>query len=187
MRIVMQSKMALLGMQTTNAQANLHNAQPVVEMETTPGELNMKVDLPKVEIDQRQCFSESGLKGVLELSSDNVKEAVQLMYASVGRIAEQGNQLTNFHEGNAIAEQAYYNAYDQFDNEFNMVTMPMSRPQITVKEGKVNLSPTQARLKFTPKLTKPELDYKPGKVDIYLRQKNELRISVEGQNIDLKA
>lgn len=186
MRIVMQSQMALIGLKTNNAQMKQHYVQPVIEMETTTGELNMKVDLPKIEIDQQQCFSESGLKGILELSSDNVKAAVQQMYASVGRIADQGNQLSNFHEGNAIADQAYYNAYDQFDNEFNMVTMPMSRPKITVIEGRVNMDPTRTQIKFNPKLSKPELEYTPGRVDIYLRQKNELLIRVEGQNVDLK-
>ncbi len=188
MRIVMQSQMAQLGIQTKNAQAKLHNEQAVVEIETTPAQLNMKTELPKIEIDQSQCFSESGLKGILELSNENSKNAVQLMYSSIGRIVEQGNQLTNFYEGgNAIADQAYYNAYDQFDKEFNMVTMPQSRPKIAVREGSVNTNYSRGTLKLSPRLTKPELDYTPGKVDIYLKQKNELRISVEGQKFDLKA
>ena len=187
MELSIRSKPALLGIQTQNAQVKLHNAPPILELKTEKAELNMQVTLPKVEIDQKQCFSESGLKGILELSSENVRDAVSQMYASVGRIAEQGNALTDIHTGgNPIADQAYYNAYDQFDKDYNMVTMPKSRPKITVIEGKVNLNPTQGKITATPRLTKPELDYQPGKVDIYLRQKADLQIDFKPSKLDMK-
>lgn len=186
-RLVIQSQPALIGLQTTNAQMNLKNPLPSIEIETTPGSLNAHNTLPKVEIDQSQCFSESGLKGIFELTAENAQYSVQQMLASTGRIAAQGDELTMISSGaNIIAEQGYSNAFDQFDRDWNMVTMPQSRPKITLKEGGVTFNPTPAKVTITPRLTKPEMDYKPGKVDVYLRQKNSIDIQFEGLNLDLK-
>lgn len=182
-----QSQPALIGLQTTNAQMNLRNPQPSIEIETTPAQLNARNTLPKVEIDQSQCFSESGLKGILELTTENASYSLQAMYASTSRIASQGDELTQISSGaNVIAEQAYYNAFDQFDRDWNMVTMPQSRPKITLKEGGVTFNPTPGKVTITPKLTQPEMDYKAGKVDVYLRQRNSIDIHFEGINLDLK-
>jgi hypothetical protein len=187
MRLSINSQQAVLGIQTQNAQYNMRNELPKVEIETKAAELNMSVTLPTIEIDQRQCFSESGLKGVLELATENVQNAVQIMYASIGRIAEQGNELTNIQNGgNVIADQAVYNAYEQFATDYNMVTMPRSRPKITVREGKISTNPTAAEFRNKPRLTKPEIDYQAGKVTIYMLRESSLKIRFEPTQFDQK-
>lgn len=187
MRMVVNAQPALIGLQTHNAQMNLKSPLPKIEIETTPGSLNAHITLPKIEIDQSQCFSESGLKGPLELIAENATNSVSAMYESVGRIAEQGDQLTIINKNaNPIAEQAFYNAFDQFERDFNMVTMPKSRPKITLIEGKVTFDPTPTKVNISAKLTKPEMNYQPGKVEVYLRQKNSIDIRFEGLNLDLK-
>lgn len=178
MGLSITSKPALIGMETQNARLSWKNELPVVELETQNVELNMQTTLPKIKIDQSQCFSESGLKSISELNAENAQRAVSDMYQSIGRIAEQGNELTNFHNGgNVIAEQGYYNAYTQFEKDFNMVTMPRSRPVITLERGEVTMNPTVPRVIANLKMAKLDAQYQPGKVDIYLRQKPELNIT----------
>lgn len=187
MRLVVDAQPALIGIRTTSAQLNMRSEQPLVEIHTEPSNLNAHNTLPKIEIDQSQCFSESGLKGILELTADNAAYSVQAMQESVGRIAEQGDELTNFAGGgNVIAEQAGYNAFDQFARDWNMVTMPQSRPKITLIEGGVKFDPVSAKVTFNAKLTKPEIDYQPGNVEVYLRQKDQINIHFEGLNLDMK-
>lgn len=170
-----QTKPALLGMETKPARLSWKSEQPVVELESQNVELNIQSTLPKIKIDQSQCFSESGLKSINELNAENAQRAVSDMYQSIGRIVEQGNELTNFYSGgNVIADQGYNNAYTQFDKDFNMVTMPKSRPKITLEPGEVKMDPTTPKVIATPRLSKIDFQYQPGKVDIYLRQKPEI-------------
>lgn len=174
------SKPALLGMETKNAKLTWKSELPVVELESKDVNLNMEVTLPKIRIDQSQCFSESGLKSIRELNAENAQRSVSDMYESIGRIVEQGNELTNFYSGgNVIADQGYNNAYTQFDKDYNMVTMPRSRPNITLERGKVSINPTKPEIIATPRLSKIDAEYQPGKVDIYLRQKPSINIEYE--------
>lgn len=187
MRITMQSTPALIGMSTNNAKLDMHTEHPKVEIETTQPRIEMRNEQPKVLIDQSQCFSESGLKSVFELTAENAQMASQLMYESVGRIAEQGNELANIqNKNNAIADQAEYNAYDQFKREFNLGTMPKSRPKITVVEGSTNAQYVKGTVDVKAVRGQIDMQYTPGKVDIYMKQMNQLNIQVEGSNIDLK-
>lgn len=179
MRLVMQSQPAILGYRTNNAQTKMHTAQAKLELEIQDSKLEMTSELPKIQIDQSQCFSESGLKSSRELTAENAANALQQMQASVGRIADQGNQMANIGTGaNVIAEQAYFNAYDQFATDYNMVTMPKSRPKITVIEGRINFSANRAKVVGTPRLSKPEIDYTPGKVEYSMQQYQKLTIQM---------
>lgn len=175
----------LIGMSTTPAKLNMRTTQPKVELHQEHGKVMIQTTAPKITIDQSQCFSESGLKGILELTRDMANESVSIMNESVGRIAEQGTELTNIHlGGNPIADQASYNAYDQFSHEFNMVTMPTSRPNIQLVRGTVRIQATGG--KVDAKLIRGEVatDYSPGKVEIYARSKNSIQFQTTGTIYD---
>lgn len=187
MRLMIDSQPAKLGMITHNAQLNYKTTLPKVELQTDEIQVQLESTQPKITIDQKQCFSESGLKGILELSLENASKASGLMYESVGRIAEQGNALTDIHlGGNPIADQAYYNAYDQFQNEFNMVTMPRTRPDIKLIRGHVNINFKGGTVnkKFVP--GELDLQYNPGKVEIYMLQERQFNMRFEKSKFDMK-
>lgn len=187
MNMVVDAQRAWIGIKTTNAQLNYKITQPIVEMKTEYGSPNAEQTKLQIKIDQSQCFSESGLKGILELSKENCSNAINLMYESVGRIVDQGNALANFHMGgNTIADQGYYNAYEQFDRDFNMVTMPKSRPKIDFVGGGVTFNPTRTVVQMTPKLIKPEFNYHAGNVEVYMKQHSQIQVRFEGLNLDLK-
>lgn len=187
-RLRMSSTQAIIGIQTQNAQVEYETTKPSVEIEQEQAQILLQSTLPKITIDQSQCFSESGLKGVLELIAENASYGLNKMHESAGRIAEQGNQLADIGRSayDAIANQAEYNAFSQFDFDYNMGTMPMSRPRINVIEGRVQVSSDGGTVKITPREGKINLNYTAGKVEIYLQQKNSLTIQVEGGSIDLK-
>lgn len=187
MRIMMTSQPTLLDIRTINARTTMHTELPKLDLETEKANLNMQTELPKIQIDQSQCFSESGLKTCAELSAENASRSVQEMYASIGKTVEQGNALTDFHNGaNMVAEQSFFNAYDQFEREFGMVTMPMSRPNITLNRGKVNTDYQPGRINATPRLSKPEINYEPGKVDISVKQYNSIKFRTEPSTLDVR-
>lgn len=187
MRLVVESQPARIGMQTRNASVQRQTTLPKVELQTEQARVEVESTLPKIQIDQRQCFSESGLKGILELTAENAANSVSEMYASIGRIAEQGNALTEIQNGgNVIADQAYYNAYDQFLKDYNLVTMPKSRPKITLQEGAINLKVKGGTVSKNYVKGEIQTEYNPGKVEIYMLQERMFNLRFEKSQLDMK-
>jgi len=187
MALEIRTTPAILGHNITKPQQSIEQPKAQVEGGFTLPQVRVEATLPKVAIDQNQSFNESGLKHVKSFSEDYVAFAKQKMQESIGRIAEQGNQLANVHEGgNVIADQGLYNAFDQFYHEFGMVTMPRTRPQIDLIEGQVNINVTEGQNNQRVVAQKPRIDYQPGKIERYMKQYNSISIRYLGEKVDMK-
>lgn len=187
MALSIQTQPAILGYNITKPQLSIEQPKATVEGSLTLTKTKIVATLPKVQISQEQAFNESGLKNVRAFGEDAVNYAKSKMHESVGRIAEQGTQMANIHlGGNVFAQQAAYNAFDQFDHEFGMVTMPRSGAQISVQEGSLDIQVTDGKITGKIRARKPILDHKPGKLEIFMKQYNSISINFEGENLDLK-
>ncbi len=172
-----------LGINRTPGRFEMQSPGYTLNMSVTQAQVTVESTLPKITIDQSQCFSEAGRKGNAELTAEMVSYARNAMLSSVGRIAEQGNQLANIpNASGAIADQAYYNAYEQFDKEFNLGTIPKSQPRIDVIEGKLDIKVIEGQVTNNSVPQKLSLQYQKGAVEIYLKQ----RPSIETRFVDVK-
>lgn len=178
---------AVLGYNIKKPQQTIQQPKAHVEGSMTHARISMHSTRPQLTIDQVQSFNESGLKSVTAFSDEYVSFAKEKMQESIGRIASQGNQLTDVHlGGDQIAEQAVYNAYDQFYHEFGMVTMPRTGPQINITPGDLQIQVTRGQLNGKIIAQKPIINYQPGKVERYMEQYNSISIQYVGKNVDLK-
>lgn len=183
-------------MKSQNAYIGIKSDKPIQSIEQPKGELGLhqeqvKVEvestLPKVQIDQTQAFSESGLKGVLELGLENAKRAMGIMIEKIDRIVAEGNQFADIQTGvDVVAENADDNAFSQFNSDLTLSTMPMSGPTINVIEGSNDIKVTGGTVETNPIINKPIVSYQPGKVNIYLEQRNSLTITAVGDKFDKK-
>lgn len=179
---------ASLSIRTSPTVLNYHSQPAKIHIENPKGsqldikieqpQLEMQSTQPKVLIDQSQCFAESGLKSIGALISDTASFAYSKGLEAIGKIVDQGNQMADVHKGDPIPDQAAYNAYDQFVREWNIVTMPRSRPDITVIEGKVNITVKRGQVQNNTRLQLPKITYNPGKLDIYVKQHYSIKINV---------
>jgi len=187
MRLEMNSQRAQIGMKTTPPVQDIQQPHAELDLKTTHAKAQVEGTLPKVQIDQSQAFSESGLKGIVDFTSEIIQRAKSDMQNAMARAADQGNQLADIHNStNVIAENADDNAWGQFENEFGMVTMPSSRPEITVIEGELDIQVQEGKVENNTRAQKPIVDYRRGKLDIYLKQRNSLEIRAVEDQFDLK-
>lgn len=174
-----------LSVNSTNALIGMNIKEPQIQIKQPKGDLNIKqTDLsfevasekPRIIIDQYQCFAESGRKNSIDLSIDNSQYAKQRVIEGIRRRVEDGNRLANIKKGmpSAIAELATKN-YHGPQKEFNMVTMPKSRPKIDVT-GYINIKWKMGTTNISYERKDPIVNLNRGKVDIYLRQKNNIEI-----------
>lgn len=187
MRLEMRSQMAHIGIETSRGIQTIEQPRAEVDIRTNHAQVRVEGTLPKVLIDQSRCFSESGLKGVLELLAEMAQGARTACLEGMARTADQGNQLADIHNGTSvIADVADDNAWGQFQKEFGMVTMPRSRPQITVIEGELDIRVEEGRVENQTRPQKPVIEFQRGKLDIYLEQRNYLEIRAVGNAYDIQ-
>ncbi len=186
MALEIRTTQALVGVNRTPAKLSIEQPKAEVDGSISLPKIKVEGTLAKIKINQTQCFNESGRKSVEAFSADYVNFAKQKMQESIGRIAEQGNQLTDIHlGGNPIADQGASNAYDQFEHEFGMVTMPRSRPQIDVIEGTLDIKVEEGEITGKVRAKQPILNHDKGNIEFYLKQKNSISIKYLGENVDI--
>lgn len=183
MSLQIQQTRGQIGIQTSPGQMQIESPKQTLELSVTQAVVIVDSDPAKITIDQSQCFSESGLKGIVDFMADAVSFAKSQMFQSMGRIAEQGNALTDIHlSKTAIGDQGMYNAYDQFIYDYNMETMPKSRPVINIIEGNLDIQVREGQINNTTKIQKANLSYRHGSVQISMLQYPSINI----QAVDTK-
>lgn len=184
MKLVIDSQSAKVGIDIYNASVNRKTGDAKVSIDTKETQINIDATMPKVLIDQSRCFSESGLKTNSELTADYAAEGVGKMNQGVARIVAQGNQLAQI-GSNPIPAQAEYNAYGQFEHSFGLVCMPKSRPQINLVKGQLDIG-FSGDVKIGYQKGYNDAQYNPGRVQVYLDQKNYMKTTFEKTALDLK-
>lgn len=187
MAIEIKTTPMVISYNRTPAKLSIEQPKAQVDSSITHAQVRVTATLPKVTIDQDQAFNESGLKNVQAFSEEYVAYAKQKAQESVARIASQGDDLRDVHKNpNAIADNARYNAYDQFLHEFGMVTMPRTRPQIDVIEGELDIQVQEGEYNENVTVQKPIIDYQRGQWDFNVEQYNSISFRYLGKNVDLQ-
>lgn len=188
MRLVMQSTRARIGIEKTPHTQQIEQPHADFQLQTQHAKVQIRQTHAKVQIDQTKPFAESGLKGFLALTAENAQIARSLFLSGTAQIAEQGNEMSDIHKGyDAVVNQADANAFTKFNRDYGLVTMPRSRPDISIIEGKVDIQVIEGKVTNNTRARKPVHNYRQGKVSVYLAQRNSLNIQVEGSQLDLKA
>lgn len=184
MGIQIQTTQALIGINRTPGKLELSSPQAVLDIQIEEPKMEISGTLSRIEIDQTQCFAESGNKTIFMLNKDNADNAKQIALANIAKVTRQGYELASIEDGgNPIASHAKENAYTQFDNEFGMVTMPKSRPVITVIDGEMDYNFTRGDVILNPQIQRVTSNYTQTKIETYLRQKNSIEINFVDEKV----
>lgn len=189
MRLQMRSQQALIGINTEKATINKKTKLPKLNLHIEKPKLEIKTTQAKVYIDQTEAFADVGIKKPARFTRDNVSYAKQKMQESIARIVSQGDQLAdiqNINDDTVIANQAYENAFGQFEYDWTYSHIPKNGPKFTPVRGEVNIKLKKGNVSGRLEKGRIDREFNRGKVNIYLRQKNSLKITVVNDRFDLK-
>lgn len=166
------------------AEQRLEQKLARIEIDTVPAQLEMVGEPFRLEINQYPCFAEAGLKNVFDLTRDEAERARQLALEGIAMRAREGDELAAIErKGNPLVEQALDAAFPP-PAEFNIALMPVSRPEIRISGGKkLMIEPGRTEISYVPGYVNHV--FRPGKVEIYLAQKPELKIEFTGNTVDI--
>lgn len=157
------------------------------DLEKNPPELDLKVELPKIEkIDFKAPFSEIGLADMPTLSRLWFYEAQDLTWQAVEKIVREGDELGAIEKGISISDIAELNAFPEKD--YNVDLIPKSPPEIFFSEGRVDTNLKEGYVKVDVAPLPVDISYEYGKVKPYLENPPYIKITPVkvGQNVDVR-
>lgn len=174
-----------IGIRTTNAVQQISQPHAELMVDTEEPKIEMHTESVRVLIDQRQCFNESGLMDNETLSGDIAERGRQAVIEGIGKRISEGDFVADPKSGaNAMSNIAFNNSFEH--KEFNMVTMPRSRPRIEVVGGTLDIKVEEGKVNIDARTNAPIIDVKLGDVEIFMKQEPSIEIKYIDNKIDTK-
>ncbi len=160
-------------------QMTIEQGQADLQIDTTLPEVEITTTDPQMTIDQSAARADAGLKNLDQALEEAKNLAKQAAANYAATVSGQGDALAQIHDGaDQIVEQAIQNAWKPED-EWNIASVPSHPPVINVERGTFDVQLKRAQFNLTANPTKTVVDYQRGKVDIYVKQKNNIDIQFD--------
>jgi hypothetical protein len=188
MRLEINQTYARIGVERTPRRLEIETQRARLEFRQKHAKVNMDIELPRVEIDQSECFASAGLKGPVELTREAARRGHTQVIEYIGKTAADGRMLAAIERGgNPLKDIVVRDAYPQ--KLFNIDYIPKARPRITVTGG-VQYDPERnsegvnngVEGTFVP--GRIDIRVEPSRVRIYMEQYNSISISYKGKYVD---
>ncbi|TLS50647.1 hypothetical protein FE782_19605 [Paenibacillus antri] len=150
--------------------------RPVQSMELPDGQLT---------INSQRAWDALGRGGHLETMSRIYSQGQQIALETIGKIAEEGDQLAAIHKGgNAIAALA-----QDIRLEFGQYRFEgpagFDNVDISYQAGKANIEVQDGKIHVNARVNPPVHEYTRGKLDIYMQQYNKVEFTPPPPQIDV--
>jgi len=188
MRLEISQTYAKIGIDRTPSRLDIQSEKAKLEFRQKHAKINITTELPRVEIDQYECFASAGLKNDLDRAIEIAQRAYSQVLDFIGKTASDGDTLAAIeNKGDPIPNIVERDAFPE--HEFNIDFIPKARPQITIKGG-VKYDPERnsegamngVEGKYTP--ASINFNFTPGVVSISMKQYNSVKIEYRGNSID---
>ncbi|WJQ81126.1 DUF6470 family protein [Brevibacillus brevis] len=183
-RIQMQSSSAQIGFTTRNSVLEIQQPQAEMNLRQEPSILQISQDAGVLFIDSSRARESSGLRSPMQFSDGNYQFSKQQLLDAIAKISQEGDSLRAIENpGNAIAALAF--------DKIGISPTPLSTPSspdegvdVTYQAKPVEIHVKRGGMKMDPVYRPPIFKYKPGDVNVYMKQYQQLRIEVVGLNMD---
>jgi hypothetical protein len=182
MSLVINQTYAKLNIQTTPSNLAIETRSAKLELTHKEASVEIHTELPRVEVDQYECFATSGLMSANDLTREAAQMALQQALAYISKVAGDGDSMAAIEsKTNPIPSIVERDAFPE--KEFGMDVMPKARPQITVTGGIRIQSPGSSegnygvQGRYTPGSI--NMNYTPANVNISMAQYASINIRNE--------
>jgi hypothetical protein len=177
--IRIQTQPARLGMQTTPSRLEIEqsSSRPTFRVDTRAPSVNIQSPRGDLRIDQSRAWDALAVGGHLKTMHAIYAVVRNIALNTIGRIAEEGNQLAAIHlNTNAIADIAENRRTDRFEFAFAGPAGP-DNVDIQYTASPVQIEPVMGELNIRIEPNLPRFQYTSGILDIYVMQYNKVEIT----------
>lgn len=182
----MESTFAQLGLNIRKPIQEIKQPQAEMNLSQKPAELNIEQANTELQMDSSQARANIGIMTSMQFSDTNAAYGREKWLQAIAEKSQEGDRLMRIYtRENAIAEIGREKGLRVLEGGY--------RPPSTSNDEGVDIN-AQARpvvisvkrngMSINPVTKPPELSYTPGKVEPYMIQYNNLKISVIGSHLD---
>lgn len=178
-RLVMQSQPALINITQHKSTQEIEQPHADLSIEQPKADFNIRTVKGKLTIDQTKAWEEMNLMNILRRTEINAQEGYQGLMEGIERRARQGTELMKIeNKGNPIVNQAIENGHDQMKTiSLKYIPSPFS-VTFSYEPSRVEIDSKMNRPIIHSIANKPIHNYEPGKVEITMKQYEDLQIDV---------
>lgn len=187
MGLEINSVPARLSIETTPSHLSIRSRMAKLELSHKNVKIDIRTELPRVIIDQYECFATSGLMGPIDLTRQEGQRGMQQAVTYTGKIAGDGDSMAAIENPDPMPDIVERDAFPE--HEFGLDYMPKARPKITVTGG-VQISSDRSaegatngvQGTFTP--ADVSISYTPAQVRISMAQYASVNMRYTGSKFD---
>ncbi len=178
-KIVIHTTPAQIAVRTTPGSINIHSNTISMTIDNNLAQpFSMKIEQPKINIDQTDSFADVGLKKPIPMAMDFYKSSLQKGMESIATIARESAEFLQIEKGgNPIASQGKQAGVK--NHTYGAKAMPAHGPEISVEQGTVETHAGQNTMKINWQPVKNQNDYTPADVSVQMVHRGDIEISLE--------
>lgn len=172
-----RSQQPQIGMQTTKGKLEMDAPQAELDIKNAKVDIKLNTTSDKLEIDQYPSRASYGVISIADSSLQESRKAQQKAQEGIAKIVQEGNQFFRKSASKVIARREKSKLFAR-QVEMKVQLCQVAAPSIKYTPGTIEIKPELRPVKL--KVDKKEVDftYTPAKVNIYLKQKGEVRMWV---------
>jgi len=179
LRLSIRQTYAAIGIDTEAAKQQMHMPRGDQSVEQPEAEMDFKTTSPRLEVDSAEAYHALGIGPNLEWSSAIYSQMRGVFLQHLASQVEEGKRMADItNPRSAFADLARDALFRPNPVNYQVSTPGYDNVKLQFTPGSVDtrIEQSRVRLEYTPH--KAEISVDPGKVDIYLKQRNSISINV---------
>jgi len=178
MRLSIHQTNAQIGIQTNLASTDMKSPRGDLSIEQHPAVMEIESPPGELEIDSSAAWDALSLGGHLTLMNFIYSQIPGVFMQALAKKVEDGNRMAQITNSN--------NAFAEIASRYREESMPIQcvgdasflnvKMQYYANPPSINIEPQKADIEYTP--IKPQVEYNPGNVEVYIQQRNSIDIQV---------
>ncbi|MEY9096618.1 DUF6470 family protein [Paenibacillus sp. RC84] len=183
-RIQISQQYGKIGLSRTQGQLSIEQPKAELNLHRENAKVSLNMEKSALEIDSTKAWSALGSSKLIEMRDRIAQSSFDISMQNIAEIAQNGDRMMDItNHSNAFADIARENASK--DRPIQITGEPsFDNVDIQYTPGAVHPEVQEGVLAFNPKQNQPQIRFEPGKLDVYVIQKNAISFAVVGGNID---
>lgn len=183
MGLTINTQYPMVGIRKTDAFITIKNRMPTFEAISKMPSIRIDIEHAKINIDQRECFAEIGLKDIGVFTGDIAQSSKEAGFKATAAISRKGDALARVDKNPkaipAMAKEALISRKD-----YTVDSVPKSKPGTRISGGTIDINWDMGYMELKAVTKKPVVSATKGNIEIYLLQKGYIRITYEDEGFN---
>lgn len=169
-----------LSMTSQRARLEAQLPTPQMDIEQTPGSLQMRSQNIKVNIDTYNARQNLGHRTNKDFFAYEASRGRTAADEATARYVQVGNQMAQIQNGANIPDIIYMQMISRMQPKSSLDAVPLPAPDISWTPGQLDMDYSPSKLEFEAQLKETQTSYIPGELSINVEQYPKVEIEYTG-------